>query len=109
MHESDTNDAKSMLESIFAVDEEAELEMSPTADVNEESLDSPYKELFETLIAKESWPRKEVHELCSKLNIMVDGALETINDWAYDKVDAPVLDDDGDIYVDLEIVEELKG
>lgn len=109
MHESDTNDAKSMLESIFAVDEEAELEVSPTADVNEEGLDSPYKELFETLIAKESWPRKEVHELCSKLNIMVDGALETINDWAYDKVDAPVLDDDGDIYVDLEIVEELKG
>ena len=109
MHESDTNDAKSMLESIFAVDEEAEVGVSPTADVNEEGLDSPYKELFETLIAKESWPRKEVHELCSKLNIMVDGALETINDWAYDKVDAPVLDDDGDIYVDLEIVEELKG
>lgn len=109
MHESDTNDAKSMLESIFAVDEEAEQEVRPTADVNEEGLDSPYKELFETLIAKESWPRKEVHELCSKLNIMVDGALETINDWAYDKVDAPVLDDDGDIYVDLEIVEELKG
>lgn len=109
IHESDTNDAKSMLESIFAVDEEVELEVRPTADVNEEGLDSPYKELFETLIAKESWPRKEVHELCSKLNIMVDGALETINDWAYDKVDAPVLDDDGDIYVDLEIVEELKG
>ncbi|WP_368085247.1 TerB N-terminal domain-containing protein [Vibrio splendidus] len=109
MHESDTNDAKSVLESIFAVDEEAELEVSPTADVDEEGLGNPYKELFETLIAKESWPRKEVHELCSKLNIMVDGALEIINDWAYDKVDAPVLDDDGDIYVDLEIVEELKG
>ncbi|MEZ9128121.1 TerB N-terminal domain-containing protein [Vibrio splendidus] len=109
MHESDTNDAKSVLESIFAVDEEAELEVRPTADVDEEGLGNPYKELFETLIAKESWPRKEVHELCSKLNIMVDGALETINDWAYDKVDAPVLDDDGDIYVDLEIVEELKG
>ena len=40
---------------------------------------------------------------------MVDGAVETINDWAYEKVDAPVLDDDGDIHVDLEIVEELKG
>ncbi|EAQ67747.1 hypothetical protein MED121_17509 [Marinomonas sp. MED121] len=109
MHESDTNDAKSMLESIFAVDEEPELEVSLTANANEGDLDSPYKELFETLIAKESWPRKEVHELCGKLNLMVDGTLETINDWAYDKVDAPVLDDDGDIYVDLEIVEELKG
>ncbi|WP_432468869.1 TerB N-terminal domain-containing protein [Agarivorans sp. Z349TD_8] len=109
IHESETDDAKSMLESIFAVDEEPELEVSTTTDAAEGGLDSPYKELFDTLIGKEEWHRKEVNELCGKLNLMVDGALETINDWAYDKVDAPVLDDNGDIYVDLEIVEELKG
>ena len=40
---------------------------------------------------------------------MLDGAIETINDWSYEAVEAPVLDDDDDIYVDLEIVEELKG
>lgn len=109
MHENDTNDAKSMLESIFSVDDEPEIEAPMLADVSQAELDSSHKELFEILIAKESWPRKEVYEFCSKLNLMVDGALETINDWAYEKVDAAVLDDDGDIYVDLEIVEELKG
>ncbi|WP_416456570.1 tellurite resistance TerB C-terminal domain-containing protein, partial [Salmonella enterica] len=31
------------------------------------------------------------------------------NDWSFEQVDAPVLDDDDDIYVDLEIAQELKG
>lgn len=109
MHESDTSDAKSMLESIFAVDDEPESE--PIAVVNSvnRGLDTTHQALFEQLITKATWTRHEVHELCSKLKLMIDGAIETINEWAYEKVEAPVLDDDGDIYVDLEIVEELKG
>ncbi|MCG2838177.1 TerB N-terminal domain-containing protein [Photobacterium sp. WH77] len=109
MHESDTSDAKSMLESIFAVDNEPEIETINSLPIGHGGLDNEHKDLFDMLLSKEIWPRNEVHELCSKLNLMVDGAIETINDWAYEKVDAPVLDDDGDIYVDLEIVEELKG
>ncbi|MDP2716917.1 MULTISPECIES: TerB N-terminal domain-containing protein [Chromatiaceae] len=109
MHESDTSDAKLMLESIFAVDDEPESEQIIASSSQQDSLDMSHKALFDELITKTIWPRKEVHELCSKFNLMVDGAIETINNWAYEKVDAPVLDDDGDIYVDLEIVEELKG
>lgn len=109
MHENDTSDAKSMLESIFAVDVEHESE--PIAVVNSvnSGLDTTHQALFEQLITKAAWTRHEVHELCSKLKLMIDGAIETINEWAYEKVEAPVLDDDGDIYVDLEIVEELRG
>ena len=40
---------------------------------------------------------------------MITGAIETINDWAYDKVDAPVLEDDDEVVVDFEIVDELKA
>lgn len=40
---------------------------------------------------------------------MLDGSIETINDWAYEQVDAPVIDDDEDIYIDLEIANELKA
>lgn len=109
MHESETSDAKSMLESIFAVDDEPESE--PIAVVNSvnRGLDTTHQALFEQLITKATWTRHEVHELCSKLQLMIDGAIETINEWAYEKVEAQVLDDDGDIYVDLEIVEELRG
>ncbi|WP_434635520.1 TerB N-terminal domain-containing protein [Vibrio sp. SCSIO 43086] len=109
MHESDTSDAKSMLENIFTVDIEPEIESMSSSPTGHDGLDNAHKNLFDMLLSKEVWSRHEVHELCSKLNLMVDGAIETINDWAYEKVDAPVLDDDGDIYVDLEIVEELKG
>jgi len=40
---------------------------------------------------------------------MLGGALEVINDWSFAMVDAPVLDDaEDDIWVDLEIAEELE-
>ncbi|MBE1274058.1 TerB N-terminal domain-containing protein [Enterovibrio baiacu] len=109
MHESDTSDAKSILESIFTVDIEPEIETMSSLSTDHDGLDTAHKNLFDILLSKEIWPRNEVNKLCSKLNLMVDGAIETINDWAYEKVDAPVLDDDGDIYVDLEIVKELEG
>jgi hypothetical protein len=109
MHESDTSDAKSMLANIFTVDDEPEPEQTSSFAIKPDGLDITHKALFDALITKAVWARNDVHELCSKLKLMVDGAIETINDWAYEKVDAPVLDDDGDIYVDLEIVEELKG
>ncbi|MCD9463730.1 ATPase [Photobacterium phosphoreum] len=109
MHESETSDAKTMLENIFAVDDEPEVEIVSRVQTESDGLDDAHKKLFDILLSKEIWSRNEVHEFCSKLSLMVDGAIETINDWAYEKVDAPVLDDDGDIYVDFEIVEELKG
>ena len=64
--------------------------------------------MFDQLITKESWDRKDVLAACETLKLMVDGALETINDWAYEQVDSPVIDDDEDIYIDLEIANELK-
>ena len=41
---------------------------------------------------------------------MLGGALEIINDWAFEQVDAAVFDEDsGWIYVDKEVVEEIEG
>ena len=59
-------------------------------------IDSSHQVLFNKLITKEQWPRTEVDELCKELGLMLDGAIETINDWSFDKVDAPVIDEDGD-------------
>lgn len=109
MHESDTSDAKSMLENIFAAEEEPEQTQKTPVTEHQGGLDSAHRALFDALIEKAMWPRHELHELCGTLGLMVDGAIEKINDWAYEKVDEPVLDDDGDIHVDMDIVEELKG
>lgn len=116
-HEQDTKDARSMLESIFVDDlDDAELtQPAPLVKVEEDGnatfagLDEAHSALLDILLKKEVWDREEVHELCKQQGLMVDGAIETINDWSFDEVDAPLLDDDGEIYVDAEIVEEIKG
>lgn len=104
-HESETKDVQDMLGAIFVDSEPSEPKMT----IEVEGLDSHHSELYKLLISKEKWGRNEVSEQCQKLGLLVDGAIETINDWSFDIIDAPVLDDDDDIYVDLEVVAELKG
>lgn len=114
IHESETKDVQSMLGAIFVEDESVgesdETVIDITAVEEESGIDKQHYALFESLIRKDKWTRDEVDALCRDSGLMVSGALETINDWSFDKVDAAVLEEDGDvIYVDYEIVEEIEG
>ncbi|EEJ1433700.1 TerB family tellurite resistance protein, partial [Salmonella enterica] len=108
-HESDTTDVRQLLNTIFTEDEPADespAEIPPHAGAG---LDEAHHQLYQRLLEKERWARNDVAELCQQFNLMLSGAIEAINDWSFEQVDAPVLDDDDDIYVDLEIAQELKG
>jgi uncharacterized tellurite resistance protein B-like protein len=106
IHENDTKNAKSMLESIFA-EEEPVIEVEVQG--NSDGLDDAHKAVYDILVTKGQWSHNEVQSIFSEYKLMIDGAIETINDWSFDMVDAPVLEQDDDIFIDLEIVEELKG
>ena len=122
-YESETGDAKAMLASIFAADDD-DMEMDNESLLNEQvnndtevdrakesvakGLDTIHSKLYQQLISKEVWQREEAEVLCESLNLMINGAIETINDWSYDNVDAPVLEAEDEIVIDYEIVEELK-
>ncbi|MFK3916225.1 TerB N-terminal domain-containing protein [Psychrobacter sp. NPDC078501] len=122
-YESETGDAKAMLASIFAADDDdmemdneslsgGQINNDTEADRAKESvvkgLDTIHSKLYQQLISKEVWQREEAEVLCESLNLMINGAIETINDWSYDNVDAPVLEAEDEIVIDYEIVEELK-
>lgn len=123
-YESETGDAKAMLASIFAADDD-DMEADSDSLLNElvdnhidveavnesvaKGLDNIHSKLYQQLISKEVWQREEAEVLCESLNLMINGAIETINDWAYDNVDAPVLEDENEVVIDFEIVEELKA
>lgn len=114
IHESETKDVQSMLGAIFVEDEpisESDDSTTDSANTKEKiGIDKQHYSLFESLLRKDKWTREEVEVLCRDLGLMVSGALETINDWSFDKVDAAVLEEDGDaIYIDQEIVEEIEG
>lgn len=113
IHESQTKDVQSMLGAIF-IDEEPVVETARAeetqSDKEDIGIDAQHYSLYENLINKDRWPREEMDELCKKLGLMTSGAIETINDWSFERVDAPVLEEEADaVYVDQDIIEELEG
>ena len=114
-HEAETGDAQDILDSIFATDEPEEEEDQTLGGTNvaqessADELDSAHRKLYEKLIDRQSWSRSEVEALCQDLELMVDGALEAINDWAFNQVNEPVLDDEGDVYVRHDVVTDILG
>ncbi|QLK63412.1 ATPase (plasmid) [Enterobacteriaceae bacterium Kacie_13] len=110
-HESETKDARNLLSTIFIDNETGEQEEKDAVDIKPAipQLDEAHHQLYQHLQKQETWARDDVTQLCDRLGLMLSGAIETINDWSYERVDAPVLDDDVEIYVDMEIVQELEG
>ncbi|WP_336777999.1 tellurite resistance TerB family protein [Pantoea sp. USHLN256] len=108
-HESATDDVRKLLSTIFTEDELEPREGAPPPEPQTAGLDLAHSQLYEKLREKEQWSRKEATDLCGQFGLMLGGALEVINDWSFAMVDAPVLDDaEDDIWVDLEIAEELE-
>ncbi len=113
--EEETKEAQSVLESIFAdegIDDEYEAGVPPEAPSKNGSiagLDEQHQQLYVKLISKSQWNYEEVEELCKSLQLMTDGAVETINDWAFENVDAPLIEDGSTVYVDIELVDEIAA
>ncbi|MGL4431698.1 MAG: TerB N-terminal domain-containing protein [Plesiomonas shigelloides] len=111
-HASETDSVQSLLGTIFVDDMSDESQVVSQEKLiasDSAGLDQAHSALFKQLITQERWERKDVLAACESLKLMLDGAVETINDWAYEQVDAPVIDDDEDIYIDLEIANELNA
>ncbi len=114
VHEEETQGVKAVLESIF-VDEnvinepEEIVQTSHVSESNIIGLDTKHLGLYEKLICKGEWSLDEVRAICEELNLMVDGAFEVINDWAFDTVDAPLIEDGSTVFIDLELVEEIRA
>jgi tellurite resistance protein len=98
-----------ILESIFQDDEPEKFVPEP---VEEDvptigSLDAAHTKLLKALVKKEKWSRAEFEELAEKSGLLPDGALDLINDAAYDICDEPLCDGDDPILVEIEVVKEM--
>jgi tellurite resistance protein len=65
-------------------------------------LDQKHSDLLRTLYTRPEWARAEVEELCDEWGLMVDGALERINELAFDRFDVPLLEGDDPITINSE-------
>lgn len=112
--EEETKEAQSVLESIFAEedhDDETIIEMPTVVPANigsTEGLDTKVQEIYGRLITKAEWTNEELEELCSERQLMSAGAVESINDWAFDRVGAPLIEEGSTVFVDLDLAEEIS-
>ncbi|QCN97435.1 plasma membrane H+-transporting two-sector ATPase (plasmid) [Azospirillum argentinense] len=70
-----------------------EPEPEETDDDRFAGLDPQHRELLHELLAAESWARCDYEVLARSLDLMPDGAIETINEWSFDRFGDAVLED----------------
>lgn len=70
-------------------------------------LDEKHSDFAKRLITQESWTLPELTALAASAGLLLDGALERINEAAYDHFDDPLFEGDDPIELNLSIVKEL--
>jgi tellurite resistance protein len=114
--QSDTERVSTILSSIFT-EGESEIDSidnskqdTPTEEPLESSLmglDSTHSSFLLLLMARTNWTRSELEEISLDREIMLDGAIEHINEAAYSTFDKPMLEGDDPIYLNEDIVREV--
>lgn len=70
-------------------------------------LDLEHSAFLRLLVSRTEWSRSELEAAASDMELMLDGALEQINDMAFDRFDMPVTEGDDPVEINADILEEL--
>ncbi|WP_426734805.1 TerB N-terminal domain-containing protein [Myxococcus faecalis] len=104
----ETAAVSSLLGSIFA-EEEPTPPTPPPAQPGVAGLDALHTSLLRALVAKPEWPRAEVEKLASGLGLLPDGALDVINDAAFEVCGEPILEGDETLQLNEQAVKEMMS
>lgn len=121
----DTEKVSALLANIFAEAEEAAAAAAPEpagaeADVEPEAeaadlpqgllgLDEAHSALARMLLSRPEWSRDELMDVAADLDLMLDGALERINEAAFDAHDMPLIEGDDPATVNAEMLEKVDA
>lgn len=109
----DTQRVSAMLGAIFAEEETAVDADIPDNKAEPEGysivgLDTGHSELVRLLVSRDNWVRTELEDLAADRGIMLDGALEQINEAFLDKYNEPLLEGEDAVQVNKNITRELS-
>ncbi|WP_308816678.1 TerB N-terminal domain-containing protein [Pseudonocardia alni] len=74
-------------------------------------LDGRHSTLLLDLAEAGEWSRSDWEAACARIGVLPDGALDVVNEAAYDLADDVVIEllDDGSVVVDTDILEEMRA
>jgi hypothetical protein len=104
----ETQRVSKMLADIFEEDEpEPEKEKAEATGDLLQGLDAQHSTLLRALSARETWSREEFEALSSDLDLLPGGALETLNEAAFEQFDLPLTEGDDPLELVPETVQEF--
>lgn len=72
-------------------------------------LDETHSALARLVLSRPQWTRRELEDAAADLNLMLDGALEQINEAAFDAFDIALCEGDDPIDVNTELLEKVAA
>ncbi|RKH06411.1 hypothetical protein D7X74_33760, partial [Corallococcus sp. CA047B] len=105
----ETAAVSSLLGSIFAEEEPASPTPAPLVEGAGQiaGLDSAHSAMLRALVTRAEWLRSEVEQLASGLGLLTDGALDVINDAAFEVCGEPVLEGDETLQLNDKAAQEM--
>ncbi|WP_274378506.1 tellurite resistance TerB C-terminal domain-containing protein [Alicycliphilus denitrificans] len=77
----------------------------PDAPLGLQGLDAAHTAFVHQLLSRPEWTREELLDLASDLELMLDGALERVNEAAFDAHDGPLTEGDDPITINRDLLE----
>lgn len=115
----DTARVSAMLANIFKDEEVAIAPVTePETDTQAEAaeatndmlgLDEAHTSLARMLLSRPKWSRAELLDVAADLDLMLDGALERINEASFDTHDMPFTEGEDPVEVNAEVLEKLEA
>ena len=112
----ETEAVSALLAKVFIEDSALEPEPEPTALVIEvqadavaiiPGLEGEHLAFLRLLLSRPQWSRSELQDTASDMDLMLDGALEHINELAFEHFDMPVTEGEEPVEINPEILEKL--
>ncbi|WP_109482791.1 TerB N-terminal domain-containing protein [Paraburkholderia sp. C35] len=72
-------------------------------------LDDAHSPFLRLLVTRASWTRAELADAASRLELMLDGAIEQVNEASLDQWDEPLTDGDDPVEINQEVAQRLAA
>jgi TerB N-terminal domain/TerB-C domain len=106
----ETERVMSLLQNVFAEEEEPAAAAAPVVAAGDfPGLDGVHTKLVHRLATQPNWPRSDFDREATASGLLPDGALETINEWAFDHLGDALIDDGEPLSVNLELLSVFQG
>jgi hypothetical protein len=72
-------------------------------------LDPEHSVFLRLVMTRESWSRQELAEAAADMELMLDGAIERINEAAFEHLDAALLEGDDPVEVVRDVMDKVSA